>query len=277
MKFHDPDQARRNRHLLDALIAEMRRFEWSEVPCVVCGESRELDDAFEKWGMEMKSCRRCGHLFVSPRMPEEAVPELYGSRYWERYTVAIGSPSLEERASFDYQNGRHKLDRDVLPHRSSGRLIDVGASSGGFVRQACEAGFDACGLEPAEEICELARRVHGVEMYGGSLADHAFPSGFFDVVTLHDVLEHMFEPVRELEEMRRVLAPGGLLVVETPTTSSLNYAEKGPEEWSTISPLEHVHLFSERNAQLVAERTGFDVVDLYSPHEDNWILVAEAV
>jgi len=73
-----------------------------------------------------------------------------------------------------------------------------------------------------------------------------------------------------------VLGTGGIVVCETPTTTSRNFADQGIE-WSTISPLEHVHLFNEKNAERVLVENGFRIVDLYSPHEDNWIAVAEAI
>jgi len=276
MRFHDPELARERRHILQSLIDDMRKYERREVPCAVCGETERLEPALEKWGIAMKSCLECGHLFTSPRMPDEAVPELYGSFYWEQYQVAIGSPSIQERLQFDYANGMGKLQRDILPHRTSGRLLDVGASSGGLVKQAQDRGFDACGLEPAADVCQLARDAHGVTMYCGSLAEQQFPEGSFDIVALHDVLEHMFEPVAEIREMRRVLKTGGIVVCETPTTTSRNFADQGIE-WSTISPLEHVHLFNEKNAERVLVENGFRIVDLYSPHEDNWIAVAEAI
>jgi SAM-dependent methyltransferase len=274
VKFHDPELAEQRRGALDALIAQMRRHPWAPVACVVCGEAERLSPAHEKWGIAMRRCEVCDHLFTSPRMPESAVPELYGSFYWDEYQVAIGSPSLQERMTFDLHGGRYKLDRDVLPHRTGGRLLDIGASSGGLVWHAAELGFDAAGLEPSPEVCERARRSYGVRMYEGTLAQQAFPDGSWDVITLHDVLEHVFEPVEELREIHRVLAPGGIVVIETPTTDSLNHAERGVD-WSTISPLEHVHLFSQHNAQRVLEGLGFVTIDLHCPHEDNWIYVGE--
>jgi SAM-dependent methyltransferase len=274
VRFHDPELAQQRRGALDELIASMRRHPWTPVPCVVCGESEQLSPAHEKWGIAMRRCDRCGHLFTSPRMPESAVPELYGSFYWDQYQVAIGSPSLQERLAFDHVGGRYKLDRDVLPHRRSGRLLDVGASSGGLVRQALDLGFEAAGLEPSHEVCARARQVHGVRMYEGSLADQDFAEGSWDVITLHDVLEHCFEPVREICEIHRVLAVGGIVVIETPTTDSLHHADHGVD-WSTISPLEHVHLFSQGAAQQLLEGAGFRTLDLHCPHEDNWIYVGE--
>jgi SAM-dependent methyltransferase len=276
MHFHDAERARQHQDLMKRLVREMHeRFIWEPVHCVMCGTHGDLSLAFEKWGVAMSICNRCNHLFVNPRMATEAVPFLYGSTYWDNYTRAIGSPTIGERVVFDYQNGEGKLRRDVLPFRQSGRLLDVGASNGGMVRRARELGFDAAGLEPSPEICELARNTHRVTMYCGSLAEQEFPEDSFDIVTLHDVLEHFFDPRQELLQIRRIMPQGGLLVVETPTTDSRDFAEMGID-WPSCSPLEHVHLFSAANGARLLQETGFRIIDLYCPHENNWIAIAEA-
>jgi len=273
MRFHDPAVRSEHEHLLGELVAEMRAFPWAEATCPVC-DAPDREPALEKWGITVCRCAGCGHLFVSPRMPSEAVPALYGSRYWHAHALATGCPPLSERVQFDYENAQTKLDRDVLPFRRTGSLLDVGASNGGFVRRAAEQGFAAVGLEPSAEICALARSAHGVEMHCGTLLDELFAPGSFDVVTLHDVLEHLLEPGEDLASAERLLAPGGLLVVETLTSSSLELAELGTD-WPLLSPLEHPHYFSEHGGSTLVTRAGLRLLDLYSPHENNWIAIAE--
>ncbi|HVT75568.1 MAG TPA: class I SAM-dependent methyltransferase [Acidimicrobiales bacterium] len=277
MEFHNRDKAAEHHKLMVSLVAEMRaKYTWEDVACAVCGEPGPTTPAFEKWDLAMVTCDRCGHLFVTPRLPESAVPELYGSRYWEDYSKAIGSPTLRERADWDYRNSFYKLQRDVLPFRTTGRLVDVGASNGGMVRAAAESGFEAVGIEPSPEICALAREVNGVTMICGDIRHLKLAAASFDVVTMHDVLEHVFDPVGTLRACRRVLKPGGLLVVEMPSGDSLCALELGTE-WSYFSPLEHVNLFTQANAARIVRAAGFGIVDHYDPHEENQIIIGEAV
>jgi 2-polyprenyl-3-methyl-5-hydroxy-6-metoxy-1,4-benzoquinol methylase len=230
--------------------------------------------AITKDGIDVRRCSECGHLFVSPRLPEAAVSELYGNAYWDTYTQAIGSPALRDRVRFDYENGFGKLNRDVLPYRQSGRLLDVGASNGGLVRAARERGFTAEGLEPSADICALAAELQGIELYCGDIRDGHYPSGSFEIVTMHDVLEHVFEPLEILEACREVLVPGGILITETPTTEALD-GRLDLAQWECMSPLEHVHLFSEANLARLYARAGFEIIDLYCPHENNVIVIGE--
>jgi SAM-dependent methyltransferase len=273
MRFHDPEVRAEHEGVLPALLTEVRAFAWEEAACPVCGGA-EADVAFVKWQIDVRRCASCDHLFVSPRMPAEAVPALYGSRYWHDHALATGCPPLTERVAFDYENATLKLERDVLPFRRGGRLLDVGASNGGFVRRAREIGFEAIGLEPAEEICAFACAAHGVEMVCATLPTAAFAPGSFDVITLHDVLEHLLEPRIDLAAAARLLAPRGLLVIETLSSSSLELVELGVD-WPLLSPLEHPHYFSEGGGARLIHSVGLALVDLYSPHENNWIAIAE--
>ncbi|HMD45965.1 MAG TPA: class I SAM-dependent methyltransferase [Acidimicrobiales bacterium] len=276
MRFHDPQLAAEHADLRLALIGRMRdHYSWHDVPCVLCGPDVPTSLHTTKWTMDVRACDGCGHLFVSPRLPEEAVPELYGHAYWDEYSRGIGSPTLADRIAFDHQNGFGKLARDVEPFTGPCRLLDVGASNGGMVRAARERGFAAEGIEPSPETCAVAKDAHGIDLICGDVRTAGLADASFDVVTMHDVLEHVFEPLEILAACRQVLAPGGLLVIETPTTDSSDFLVTG-DDWSDLSPLEHVHLFSEANLARALERCGFAVIDLYCPHENNVIAIAEA-
>jgi len=275
MVFHDQEAAERFETLRSDIVRRMQdRYVWQEVPCVMCGTTDDAEPALRKWGIQMMRCRRCDHLYVSPRLPEEAVVDLYGSTYWDEYVRAIGSPTITERARFDYENAFYKMRRDVLPYRQAGRLLDVGASNGGMVKAASEQGFSAEGVEPAADVCRVAREVHGVVLHCGDVRELGLTPGSYDVITLHEVLEHLFAPVEVLAELRRLIAPAGILVIETPTTQSADFTDLGGA-WPNVSPLEHVHLFSEANVVRLLDQLGFRLLDFYCPHENNVIAVAE--
>ncbi len=95
------------------------------------------------------------------------------------------------------------------------RLLDVGAGQGGALLEALARGADACGVEPGEEFRALARmrlqaaghdadRVHAAA--GETLP---FPANSFDYVISLQVLEHVADPAPVMEEIHRVLKPGG--------------------------------------------------------------------
>jgi 2-polyprenyl-3-methyl-5-hydroxy-6-metoxy-1,4-benzoquinol methylase len=134
-----------------------------------------------------------------------------------------------------------------------GTLLDVGAGSGAFVRVARLWGWVAEGLEPNAAMVRRAR-ASGIPLRTGSWRRVRGPR---DVITLHDVIEHLLAPEACLRRLRRCLAPGGMLVIETP-----EWREDRSLEWRHLRPREHLCLFSERALRVLLRRCGFDTAPL---------------
>ena len=124
-----------------------------------------------------------------------------------------------------------------------GRLLDLGCSSGYFLRRAQRRGWDVCGLDLDARAVAYASRELGLDVRCGALADANFPAGWFDVVTLWGVLEHLPDPGGELRRIREVLRDGGQLVLGVPHVRSLNraVARFSRHDWDMF--LEPGHLF----------------------------------
>lgn len=103
------------------------------------------------------------------------------------------------------------------------RLLDVGCSSGAFLQTAKALGFAAEGVEPAPRAAQTAKDT-GLIVHCGYLQDIGFPPESFDAITLFEVIEHLREPAGLLMECRRILKPGGILLVGTGNTASWTVA-----------------------------------------------------
>jgi len=115
---------------------------------------------------------------------------------------------------------------DALP-AASGRLLDAGCGTGGFLARLRRArpGIRAVGLEFMPQAAARARAKSGLPVVTGSVNAMPFPDASFEMVVSLDVLCHAaVEPERALAEMRRVLRPGGLLVLNLPAFQWLHSA-----------------------------------------------------
>ena len=97
---------------------------------------------------------------------------------------------------------RLTLDRFILAYASSGRTLDLGSQQGPYAAQFPRR--VAVDIKPGR----------GVHVVGDAMA-LAFADDSFDVVLCTEMLEHVPEPQRAVDEMRRVLRPGGLLLLTT--------------------------------------------------------------
>ncbi|MGH8616139.1 MAG: class I SAM-dependent methyltransferase [Burkholderiales bacterium] len=136
-------------------------------------------------------------------------------------------------------------------------LVDVGCSRGDFVAAASAFGFTAEGVEPAPHIAEAARAA-GRDVKTGLLDDQRYPDARFDAVTLFEVIEHLAQPLPLLTEIRRILKPGGVLLVSTGNGASWTArALKGRWDYFSIEKdAGHVSFYNPRSIALAAERAG---------------------
>ena len=116
---------------------------------------------------------------------------------------------------WDWERRRALLLSEAQPGE---RVLDLGCGAGRFVAALRDAGADAVGVEVAEAALERARAVAPgadlrlLEPDGSIPLDH----GSVDLVWCSEVLEHVADVAHLLQEARRVLRPGGRILVTVP-------------------------------------------------------------
>jgi SAM-dependent methyltransferase len=154
---------------------------------------------------------------------------------------------------------RERLD-DLRRFVAKGRLLEVGCSTGEMLAVA-QASFAAFGVEADEASSHIAA-TRGLNCCHGTLAEARFPDGHFDVAAMYHVIEHFPSPRVELGELRRVIAPGGWLVIETPNIETLWFRLLGAR-WRQLIP-DHVFFFTPATLTRLCEENGFEIRELRS-------------
>jgi SAM-dependent methyltransferase len=164
---------------------------------------------------------------------------------------------LWERLPGDGEGSDLELRRSFLlgEARSGDRALDLGCGTGGFTAALAGAGAQAIGAEVSDAAVHRACARHpGLDFRRVPLdGPLPFTDGAFDLVWTSEVIEHVADTARWLSEVRRVLAPGGRLLLTTPSHGRLRLALGGVGAWSP--PLgDHLHLYDRRSlAQLLRE------------------------
>ena len=122
----------------------------------------------------------------------------------------------------------------VLPPGDVGRCLDLGCGTGRFTETLAQAfACPVVGVEPSEAMLAVARNedLPGVEWKKGSAEDIPLEDGAVGLVFMSQVFHHLSDPQKALQEIHRVLAPGGCLVIRNGT------AENNEEtEWLQCFP-----------------------------------------
>jgi SAM-dependent methyltransferase len=167
-----------------------------------------------------------------------------------------------------YPGRKTELDFSVmwLDARHTGRLLDVGAGSGGLVERMNALGWCAEGLDFDRQSVENGR-ARGLRLHLGGLPDQQFPEQSFDAVTMSHSIEHVHDPVGWLAEARRILKRGGRLSIATPNARSFLHRRFG-ESWFALDPPRHLHLFNRDTLRSALHKAGFERLSISTSVRD---------
>ena len=148
--------------------------------------------------------------------------------------------------------------------RAGERVLDLGCGAGRFVAALRDAGAEAVGVELAEAALERARRnapgadLRLVEPDGSLPLDHAS----VDLVWCSEVLEHVADTAYLLLEVRRVLRPGGRLLVTVPYHGRVKGALIALARFDAhFDPLgQHLRFYTRSSLTATLQRSGFEAV-----------------
>ena len=194
----------------------------------------------------------------------------YYEELWERLPETLTPPDLGLRRRFVRQGVR-----------PGDRALDLGCGEGTVTAELAGAGAGSVtGADVAEAALVRARRAHpDIEFirvpFDGPLP---FADGAFTLVWASEVLEHVADTARFLSEIRRVLAPGGRLLLTTPNHGRLRLLVRGLEHFT--APLgDHLHLYTRGSLSTVLTEFGFAPVSVRavgSPPGLGRLLLAQA-
>lgn len=224
------------------------------VDCPACGSGR-WRTLFTKAGFTFVRCEACDLVFSNPQVREDVVEEEY--RTGGSNDIWVDVLLSERQLAMDREKFGELLD-ELEPFRGESRLLDVGCSIGLFLKLAEERGWNGNGIEFSDKARAVAVERFGLDVIDTPLEQAAYDDASFDVVTLNSVIEHVNQPRALLEEIRRILVPGGALYVITPNVDSLA-CRILHERAATFDGRNHLVYFSPATLTALLAQTGFSV------------------
>jgi SAM-dependent methyltransferase len=234
-------------------------------PCPACGA--ELAGVALRGGdrlhglpgeFEVAVCRECGSGRTLPPLPPEALGELYPGGY-NAYALPASLPlRLLATGLFRWRYWRALRRPPLSALGGPGRLLDVGAGRGDLGVVLGELGWRVTALDPSPDACDEAR-ARGVEAERGTLLEaEEGLDGNLDAIAFQHSLEHVSDPAEELTAARRLLRPGGLVLITLPNFGSWQGRRFGTD-WFHLDLPRHRSHFTPAGIRALLERIGFGV------------------
>ncbi|MGK5085616.1 class I SAM-dependent methyltransferase [Bdellovibrionota bacterium FG-1] len=192
-------------------------------------------DALSGENFDICRCFQCGLVRTDLKKPLSELGHYYPAEY---YNANSGRLNPVENVLRWFRDARAR--RIMTLHPRPGRVLDIGCSRGIMLNKLRDEGWDPQGVERSETSSRYAREVLGLPVkVAQDLKSCEFPDSHFDVITLWHVLEHLADFKATLAEVRRILKPGGTLLVEVPNLGSLQ-AQLTQGEWIHIDAPRHL-------------------------------------
>ena len=206
---------------------------------------------------QLAQCLHCEMVYTNPRISADLVSAGYQSAV---------DPVFVAQNPYRIQTFKRSLKTicskiGLKPNKQS--ILDIGCAGGAFLKAATDFGFDPIGIEPSRWLCDYGKSTYHVDARPGFLSDYTFENGYFEWVTLWDVLEHIPNPSQLLDEVFRLLKPGGYCVLTFPDFGSLARRMLG-EKWPFLLNV-HLLYYTQKTLSRHLAQAGFKVL-FTKPH-----------
>jgi len=248
--------------------SEIRAFRQPQ--CLLCGSEGEplhsgLKDrifgAPGEWNLSECSNPECGLVWLDPMPIEEDISKAYENYYTHDEVPQIRT--LASRIFFSLlglEATRKRLDYFFIDSQAPGRLLEIGFGDARRLQQFVDLGWDVVGQE-VDRIAYERAESKGFKVYRDEITQIGFEANQFDAIVGSHVIEHVHDPLRLLRECRRLLKPGGRLVMLTPNTASYGHRRFG-RDWRGNEPPRHLHLFAPHNMRSILQLVGFKCMEI---------------
>jgi 2-polyprenyl-3-methyl-5-hydroxy-6-metoxy-1,4-benzoquinol methylase len=238
--------------------------------CAICqtfGESREIyestvdlnsftseifsarrlpDRKHYRWVM----CSRC-KLFRSDPVSDIDLGELYKTSTFDYSTELHG-----------LRNSYRKIVLKICQSTKEKSIVEIGGGNGFFLQEALEMGFTKLiEIEPSLSAFESAHETLKPYFIVDMLRDGLIPDNSIDVVVMFHVLDHVPDPSLVLNQIYKMLKPGGSICIAVHNVNSVS--AKILKNKSPIFDVEHTYLYSKKTIKKLLNQSDFNSIKVH--------------
>ena len=216
---------------------------------------------------QIYSCQNCGLRFTNPRPNDDQLAGYYDSDEYISHSNE-GSSLI---------NGLYKIARTFTLRRKrklieslsqSKRLLDVGCGTGHFIDYCQQHGWQVDGVEP-NEIARTQAEEKTKIVIRQDLSEVADTS--FQVITLWHVLEHLPNLEQTMNQLKSLLAPGGVIIIAVPNFEAYE-ASVFKEYWAAYDVPRHLYHFNPNALEQLVNKYGLKVARTYPMKLDSFYI-----
>ena len=138
-------------------------------------------------------------------------------------------------------------------------LLDVGANTGVFLNEIKLYSTTIKGIEPSKEASSVASKMFKLDVQNALISSASIKDNSFDIITLWDVIEHLYDPNQDLGILFKKLKPGGIVYISTHNVEGWFAKLMGANYPNYM--YQHFFHFSHDTLSMMLQNHGFEVID----------------
>ena len=230
----------------------------SSPECIFCKKKLTIsifkNIPINKNSYNLSECDKCKIGMLHPFPSEEELTKLYSCGNYRTDTGKRFGLAIEFLIYLGRLRKRGRINKFV----KTGKILDIGCGRGLFLDVMRRGGWDTIGTEFNEETSSYAIETYGLKIFSGDITQHKLPTESLDAININQVLEHLKNPDKVLEESHRLLRKGGILIISVPDLRSPQFAI-GKENWFLLDLPFHLFHFTEEGLSELLRKNEFKV------------------
>lgn len=222
------------------------------INCPICGGSR-FNPHWDCGSFTYVKCQSCGLILQNPQPHFEDLDNRYDEEYF-KYEQKNDQLFFELMLMGLSDIG---FNPELNPGEEEKSFLDIGCATGMLVEYMQSKGWNSCGVELCAPAAKYGEELRGVSIYSGTLEQASYEDSSFDVIHCSHLIEHLNNPSTYMDEVYRILKPGGLFLCTTPNSDGFQ-ARIFQEKWRS-SIADHMFLFSKKTLSVLLLRKSFSI------------------
>jgi len=223
--------------------------------CPTC-DFAEFNVLFTKDHLDIVQCEQCELVYTNPIFNEEHYKSTYKSKEYQEIVKELGEESHNYRVD---RFGRERVDimSKHLVQYESVKYLDIGCSTGFVVEAAESMEWEASGIDLNPSAIEFGH-ARGLDLQNKSLDEISFDDGYFNAISMFDVIEHLPNPKEIIAQAINYLKVGGILFLYVPNWESASRILMG-EDAHFIWPTHHLNYYTPKTISHLIESLGLKI------------------
>lgn len=234
---------------------------FERIDCPVCDGSdntlilKAKDYRFGLTGdiFNIVKCNVCDFTFLNPR-PHEAVIQKYYPQGFNRQDRSFSYLILKPFFTLAQRNTLRLLKK----YKQGGKILDIGCGNGEFIQYLYLNGYGVYGIEQNSGAKEYACRLIKDKILYKDIQQCNFEPESFDIVTMLQSLEHIYDLNNLFKEVHRILKRDGILYICAPDINFYEYFLFGKYAYNLEVP-RHLYFFNRKTVSKMLLKYGFIV------------------